>query len=639
MSNHDQDPAARTEVSPAPSESPVDPDTRIARSIEDARRTLATARRARRTALVIAGGGLALVAIGVGYWIAGPRVPTGVTIAAILGTVAAFGGAVLTVRVGVGEASRRLDAVLGLDDGAASAHGFSRLGDADRHGMHERQRDWLADRLEGRDASGLREALPTALLVAAIALPLLAVPLLLRADAAHIVEQREQAARTIALATELNEGIEALVEEEIAAAEDEAEKEALDPEGLKEMVERLAVSPETEDLLRQYAEMERTVAARSRELDAERAEQLLASAGRELRSGRSTQKLGQALERTDFDAAREALEAMKPSEDPPTAEDLAKKRAELEAFKEAAATLGEAARRFEAGSEKTASQKSASAKPNADRSPNAKPSNRPNANGERSPSEARDAKPMEGDPSNAQPSDGAQGEPSDQDPRSLEERIADAMRQLQQAAQDMEEAQGQCESGQCSSSDLDELARASNSARRAMSRLQRQMQELEGRRQARSRLARIGRALGQCQGAAAGQNQSPFSIPNPNAGGQRAGQGASNAENSTIAAEDGRLEQIQGMLGAGPSTTRTEDADDGSGAAARGNVEREVDHARQLESFVDRPDVPESVREGVKRYFEIVHGAADAAEGTSTENPTETDPDDEGSSTETPETP
>ena len=70
---------------------------------------------------------------------------------------------------------------------------------------------------------------------------------------------------------------------------------------------------------------------------------------------------------------------------------------------------------------------------------------------------------------------------------------------------------------------------------------------------------------------------------------------------------NGNLEQLAGQKGSGPSLSKVEEAESGSGVSS-GRVSRKAkDFARQVESFTERDDVPEDIKLGVKEYFKNIH--------------------------------
>jgi len=70
---------------------------------------------------------------------------------------------------------------------------------------------------------------------------------------------------------------------------------------------------------------------------------------------------------------------------------------------------------------------------------------------------------------------------------------------------------------------------------------------------------------------------------------------------------NGNLEQLAGQKGSGPSLSKVEEAESGSGVSSNGRMKRAKDFSRQVESFTERDDVPEELKLGVKEYFKNIH--------------------------------
>jgi hypothetical protein len=96
---------------------------------------------------------------------------------------------------------------------------------------------------------------------------------------------------------------------------------------------------------------------------------------------------------------------------------------------------------------------------------------------------------------------------------------------------------------------------------------------------------------------------------NPKAGGKKPGTGtvASRRDERDELVDNGQTQQLKGIKGTGESLTTTESAESGSGTSTRKGDARQRAFQRQFESFVAREDVPDQVKSGVKRYFEVIH--------------------------------
>src|SRR5690606_21126343 len=146
---------------------------------------------------------------------------------------------------------------------------------------------------------------------------------------------------------------------------------------------------------------------------------------------------------------------------------------------------------------------------------------------------------------------------------------------------------GECKDGQCTSSDLDKLARGSSRANSSLRKMSQQLNASSARRSAQSRLSSMQQTLAQCQSAVAGMCQSPF------AGGQQAGLGSNDAQREGEERSDGQATELTaGAKASGPAMTTIEDADSGDGVSGKRDRNVRQEFARQLESFVERPDVP-----------------------------------------------
>ncbi|MEM7387391.1 MAG: hypothetical protein AAF514_20830 [Verrucomicrobiota bacterium] len=111
-----------------------------------------------------------------------------------------------------------------------------------------------------------------------------------------------------------------------------------------------------------------------------------------------------------------------------------------------------------------------------------------------------------------------------------------------------------------------------------------------------------------------GQAQNFMANPNAGLGGKQAGVGSteSRRDERDELKDNGQNTRLKGLKGRGPSLSSVESAEDGTGVSRRKAAARERTFQRQVESFVEREDVPDEVKDGVKRYFENIHqGAAE----------------------------
>ena len=130
---------------------------------------------------------------------------------------------------------------------------------------------------------------------------------------------------------------------------------------------------------------------------------------------------------------------------------------------------------------------------------------------------------------------------------------------------------------------------------------------------AKKKLLSMSKKAGQCQGYMQNLAHSPFATP----GGLKPGNGTveSSRDQKDKLEDNKNTTQLKGQKSTGPSLTKIEAADDGTGVSRLKAEAKERAFKKQFESFVQREDVPEDVKEGVKHYFESLHAAEPAGGG------------------------
>ena len=120
-----------------------------------------------------------------------------------------------------------------------------------------------------------------------------------------------------------------------------------------------------------------------------------------------------------------------------------------------------------------------------------------------------------------------------------------------------------------------------------------------GRRGARSKLKKLSKRIAQAQGMS--RSKQP--------GGKKAGKDDGTRERSETdkRKDNGNNTKLKGIKGSGPSITQLQAADDGDGTTRRKSSAKQRDFKRQFESFVEREDIPEDLKSGVKEYFTKIH--------------------------------
>ena len=133
------------------------------------------------------------------------------------------------------------------------------------------------------------------------------------------------------------------------------------------------------------------------------------------------------------------------------------------------------------------------------------------------------------------------------------------------------------------------------------------MKKLDARKKLRGKLRAMRKQVGKSQSfLAVGATQQ---LGLAQKGGLKPGVGsqASNREGETELPAEMNVERLKGQKGQGPSQSTIEDADSGTGISGKRATAIARDFNRQMESFVQRDDVPEEMKLGVREYFERIH--------------------------------
>ena len=77
--------------------------------------------------------------------------------------------------------------------------------------------------------------------------------------------------------------------------------------------------------------------------------------------------------------------------------------------------------------------------------------------------------------------------------------------------------------------------------------------------------------------------------------------------------DEGKYARLPGVKGKGPSQIQVLDTGTGSGVSRLRPTRRSTEFKKQVESFIQREDVPEDVKSGVKKYFETIHQVPEEA--------------------------
>lgn len=453
-------------------------------------------------------------------------------------------------RVGQPEAARFADEAYHLKDILISSMHFKAL--PERKEAHDLTIQLSEQSVGDLDPEQVPWQMPRRVALGTVfcALLMLVLALLPPSDAVLAAEARQQA-----MLERSEESLEALEEwiEELAENLDEEEAEAIDLERLRIAVEELEASGDQREALRQLARIEQEVDKRMQKLDQRSDEEALRKAAEELDKAEETEarQLAEDLKKKDFKKAAEKLEELKQSEAQTTK--LSERERELAKLRAISKRMAAAS-----GSKMDPDARLSESDPNGERS--------------------------------EQSMEGMLGE--------LDENAQKMEGKLEELELSKQESAGQCEAMACQlNEDIDSIAR--------------KLMRMQMKNQAQKKLAGLRSQLAMAQSYASGRTPGMGQMPGmaQMPGGQGAGVGTDNSRRDAREGlqDNGQFTNLTGQKGEGPSLSKIEDAESGTGVSQRTAAARERAFKRQYESFVQRDDIPESVKYAVGNYFESIH--------------------------------
>jgi hypothetical protein len=511
------------------------------------------------------------IMIGVGgfYIFRGHRVNLLWYLATLLVVGVASGVWWLVRRHNIKSAAKHADKFFNLKDSITSYLGFKSQGKKGR--FHELQAEQTNKILSALYIDRIQWQLPKRVITVGTVLLVVAVAMGFKGESQEIKIQRLLEEQTALMTEEINEELAKTVEEiledtidEMLDLPDDKElAELLNPNELKELVKELAETKDIKEAMRQYAKMEGKLKGMSARLMQRKEERLLDEVGKELSKERQSKELGKELTKKDYRKSAEKLEELKHD----ASKELSEQRKELAKLKATAkrmATACKAANRKSGNNSKSGGQDNMKSN---------------NSQGSSSLSESI--------------------EELDEMVSKLDEALEQAERETRQNGDPSKECKDNC--GSCSSN-----------ANKSLDKLGKKLKRMAAKRKAQSRIKKLSDKLGQCQSSLCQgkkQCQKQGNKQGNKPGGNKAGTGSSDAKNDlpTEDLENGELSQLKGTKGAGPSQTMVEEAEDGTGVSSSGGSAIKRTYQKQVESFVQRQDVPENVKAGVKAYFENIH--------------------------------
>ncbi len=518
--------------------------------------------------LVGAGVGAAvLLGIAATYLMRGEAVPGVWYPAAVAVTFLGMLVAILSRCCSVARATQFADEYFHLEDSVTSSRRFSM--EKKEGGFYDLQQQRTVEQLNAVDASRIRYPFPKKLAVVSGMLMLAAASTAFIPPSPEVVARQNLERETMEKSAALNEGIQDFVQELEKELTDPLEKELLESQQLKDLVDDLRATKDLKQAMRQYAALERKLSQAANRLDQRRDERLLAKAGEELQKEAQHRALGERLKSQKYKDAAKRLQAMKLRQKKDE-KDLKKQRERLKKLKSAAKRMASAARNSRSQGK------------------------------------------------NSQVGDGENADLLSE----LMERLSENADMLDQELNEMEQ-QGQLgQLGNMSREQLQKLLDQMDQMDLDLDGLGNKLNRLEAKRKLQGKLRMFGMKLSKAQGFCAGQCDSPFAMP----GGKKPGTGTieSRRNERDELVENGNYSQLKGLKGAGPSQTQVQTANEGTGVARR--VAEDTEHAftKQMEQFVQREDVPADVKDGVREYFTTIHQVSEENPNNS-ETPTTQD--------------
>ena len=521
-----------------------------------------------------------------------------VAIVAVAGSIAAWTGC-----HSADQAANYADQFFGLKDSVSSCSHFAQNGHTG--GFYDLQANQTETMVKASALDQIRYRFPWRLAALASLFLAIAVTLGFKGPSKEVVE-RLAAEKATLVETELaNEELRELIEELDKATEDEAERKLLEPDKLRKWVDELEKTKDLKESMRQYARLEMKLNKAAQALNQRKDEKLLDKVAEELRKAEELKELADKLKQKKYDGAAKDLDKMKPRK--LTAEDLknlSEKRKELAKLKAATKRMAAAARRVSSRSKGNES-KSKGGKQNSSNGENGENSSGKSGEGESGENGNGERKLAKGDPLEDGEEGEGEGEGEEGELGEILEELEDAVEALDEELEELE---------RIDPDDFDEMEDwddADDFEGEVMGRMDDlgdRLRRMGSRRRARSKLKSLSRRAAQAGAGRASSSQASRATSNQ-PGGKKAGEGSaeSNREERDDLIDNGQNTKLKGLKGEGPSLTKVESAEDGTGVSGRRGVATKREFKRQFESFVEREDVPEDLKTGVKNYFTKIH--------------------------------
>ncbi|MEM9942707.1 MAG: hypothetical protein AAF939_14180 [Planctomycetota bacterium] len=482
------------------------------------------------------------------------------------------------------EVANYADDFYGLKDAVISCSHFAEEGRDG--GFYDLQAAKTASLVNESNLNSIRFQVPWRIASCGLILLVVAIALGFKGPSEETRKRLESQQATL-IATEIaNRELEELIDE-LEKGLDQEEKELLEPDKLRKWVDELKKTKDRKEAMRQYARLEMNLNKAAQALSQRKDEKLLDEVAKELQKEARLKELAESLKQKKYEKANSELDDLKPERlKPKDLKNLSQKRKDLARLKAAAKRMANVAERLAA---RGSQNQSSGLKSNNDGRPSSNNRSRTGSNPSKN---TAGSQPGDG---NEQFSESSELDQMLEDLDEAVEDLDDEMEILQRMdIEDFEECE-ECENCRaCEQNVLDELDR-----------LGKKLRKMAKKRSAQAKLKSLSQKCSQCQASTSmmAQSKSP--------GGQKPGTGTSDMtrEGRDPMIDNGQTTALKGQKGNGPSLTKLESADDGTGVSNRKSSQTKREFQRQVESFVQREDVPEELKTGVKNYFTNIHAA------------------------------
>ena len=458
--------------------------------------------------------------------------------------------AVWARRLSVQDARHFVDGYYDLSDAVSSANDFTKSGKSE--GLYGMQIQGTSEVIGKLDPEKIRYRIPVGRVLLCAFVAGTVVFTAFKPPSLEVLDRLAMEEQTLRLTEEFNKQL----EEEIDALEEELdnpdERELLDAKQLRKWAEELAATKDRNEAMRQMANLEKKITRMANKLRQEKNERLMEKVAKELQEEREHRNLANKLQSKKYKDAGKDINKLAPK-----AKELTERQKQLAKLKSAARRMSAAAR-------------------------NARTSSKRNQGSN------QDGKGM--------PNPGQQ---------ELSELLESLDLDVAELEGELSELELQEMKGELTEMDLKNAQLVEGKIGEKLALIDAKLGKMDAARALRLKLQKLGKKLGQGQGWIAGRGESPFSMP----GGKEPGVGTSDLTRSEKdpLEDNGQTAALQGIKGQGPSLTRVESAESGTGISNRKVEARQRNFKRQFESFVSREDVPDDVKGAVKEYFTTIH--------------------------------